>query len=222
VTLTIVIPTLNAAADLARCLGAIGDAQSVVVADGGSTDATLAIAKRFGATVIHAPRGRGSQLRAGAEAVTTAWMLFVHADTILDDAWQQSVATHTQRTDAISSAAVFQFALDDGSTAARRLERVVSWRTRALGLPYGDQGLLIHHTLYDTIGGYKDMPLMEDVDIIRRIGKRRLTVLNARAITSAARWQRSGWLRRSVRNVLCLGLYFAGTPPALIAKVYGR
>jgi rSAM/selenodomain-associated transferase 2 len=222
VTLTIIIPTLNAAPGLERCLAALGDGHVIIVADGGSTDASIEIAARFGATVVTAARGRGTQLRAGAQVAATEWMLFLHADTVLDSGWRQAAAAHMQRSDAAMIAAVFKFALDDPSPQARRLERLVAWRTRVLGLPYGDQGLLIHRMLYDSVGGFKPMPLMEDVDIIRRIGKRRLVVLNARATTSAAHWQKYGWLRRSARNLLCLGLYFVGMPPGIIARVYGR
>lgn len=220
--LTIVIPTLNAAASLPLCLSLIDRSTPVIVVDGGSSDATCKLATHHGATVIVAPRGRGLQLKAGAQRAQTDWLLFLHADTVLEGAWHIAVTAHMKHTSAPDFAAVFQFALDDPSPAARRLERLVAWRTRALGLPYGDQGLLIHRALYDQIGGYKDIPLMEDVDIIRRIGKRRLTMLNARATTSAVRWQQSGWFWRSARNLVCLSLYFAGVPPTALAKVYGR
>jgi rSAM/selenodomain-associated transferase 2 len=222
VTLTIIIPTLNAGADLERCLTALDRNDLILIADGNSTDATREIADRFGATIVTTPRGRGTQLRAGAAAARSDWLLFVHADTQLEAGWRDTVMTHLQRADAHTIAAVFQFALDDTSAAARRLERMVAWRGRILGLPYGDQGLLIHRTLYDAIGGYPDIPLMEDVAIIRAIGRHRLAHLNACAITSATRWQRHGWLRRSARNLTCLSLYFAGVPPTHIAKVYGK
>lgn len=221
-TLTIIVPTLNAAVELEQHLVALGNTDRIVIADGGSTDATLAIAAQFRATVVATSRGRGTQMRAGAQEARTEWLLFLHADTRLEDGWRDAVASHLQRADALTKAAVFRFALDDSSAAARRLERMVAWRGRVLGLPYGDQGLLIHRTLYDAVGGFPDIPLMEDVAIIRQIGRHRLCVLNARAITSATRWQRHGWLRRSARNLACLGLYFAGVSPAVIAKVYGR
>ncbi len=221
-TLTIIIPTLNAAHELERCLATLGRTDPIVIADGGSIDATLAIAARFGATLITTARGRGTQLRAGAAVAHTEWLLFLHADTSLDENWRDASAAHFRRPDAISTAAVFQFALDDPSRAARRLQHMVEWRSRILGLPYGDQGLLIHRTLYDAVGGFPDIPLMEDVAIIRKIGRHRLAHLTARAITSAARWQQHGWLFRSARNLTCLSLYFAGVPPRTIAKIYGR
>ncbi len=221
-TITIVIPTLNAGADLEQCLTALGSDDLILIVDGGSTDATGEIASRFGATFVATPPGRGTQLRAGAGAARSDWLLFLHADTHLEPGWRDTVMAQLQRADAHATAAVFRFALDDTSAAARRLERMVAWRGRVLGLPYGDQGLLIHRTLYDAVGGFPDIPLMEDVAIIRQIGRHRLVHLNARAITSATRWKRHGWLRRSARNLTCLSLYFAGVSPEIIAKIYGR
>ncbi len=96
----------------------------------------------------------------------------------------------------------------------------MAWRCRRLALPYGDQGLLLPRALLDAVGGVRPLPLMEDLDLVRRLGRRRLSALDADAVTSAARWERDGWLRRSARNLLCLGLFFAGVPPRLIARVY--
>ena len=118
-------------------------------------------------------------------------------------------------------AAAFRFVLDDRSPQARRLERRVAWRCRRLALPYGDQGLLISRELYSSIGGFRPLQIMEDVDIVRRIGRARLVMLETCAVTSATRWQREGWRRRSLRNLSCLMLYAAGVPPRLIAKAYG-
>jgi hypothetical protein len=100
------------------------------------------------------------------------------------------------------------------------LERAVAWRCRVLGLPYGDQGLLIHRDLLRSVGGMRPLPLMEDVDLIRRLGRSRLVPLAADAVTSARKWETQGYLRRSVRNLLCLSLWFAGVPPRLISRIY--
>ena len=114
----------------------------------------------------------------------------------------------------------FAFALDDASPEARRLERLVAWRCRALALPYGDQGLLLSRALYEAVGGFRPLPLMEDVDLVRRLGRRRLVALPVPAVTSAGRWRREGWRRRSARNLACLSLWFMGVPPRLIARLY--
>lgn len=226
VVLSVVIPTLNAADVLPATLARLATARAdglvgeVIVSDGGSTDRTTEIARAGGARVCVGSRGRGLQMARGASAASEQWLLFLHADTRVEDGWQEAVASFTagRGEDAV---AVFTFALDDASPAARRLERLVSWRNRWLGLPYGDQGLLISRRLYDKVGGFKPLPLMEDVDIVRRLGRSRLVILPVRAITSAVRYRREGYLRRSSRNLLCLTLWFAGVPPKAIARLYG-
>jgi len=224
--LSIVIPTLNAAETLGAAIAALdepagaGLATEVIVVDGGSQDATPALAAGCGARVIAAAAGRGGQLAIGADAAHGDWLLFLHADTILEPGWAATVVRFMARGDNETRAAAFRFALDDESPAARRLEKLVAWRCRRFGLAYGDQGLLISRALYDQLGGFRPLPLMEDVDFIRRIGRRRLALLDIRAVTSAARYRRDGWLLRSARNLCCLTLYFLGLPPRLIQRLY--
>jgi len=222
--LSVIVPTLNAEATLQETLktlaGATDAISEIVVVDGGSVDHSVDIASRLGARVIQAPRGRGGQLAAGAAASRNDWLLFLHADTRLSDHWQSEVATFMAAPANKQRAAFFRFALDDAAPAARRLERMVAWRCRFFGLPYGDQGLLIARDFFVGLGGFRALPLMEDVDLVRRIGKRRLAMFESRAITSAARY-RNGYLRRSLRNLSCLALYFMGMPTPMIAKLYG-
>jgi len=219
--LSFVIPTLDAAANLKHTLQALkltGDAQEfpfeVVVADGGSRDDTRAVAEMFGARFIEAPPGRGAQLAAGARAARMDSLLFLHADTVLGPGWAEASFRFTADIGNERRAAVFRFALNDPSPAARRLERLVAFRGRILVLPYGDQGLLLSRAFYGELGGFKPLALMEDVDMIRRIGRQRLVVLDIPALTSAERYRREGYLARPFRNLFCLGLYFAGLPPA--------
>jgi len=226
--LSIVIPTLDAAGDLGRCLGAVSSAATsekrveleVIVADGGSRDGTVDAAQALGAKVISSPLGRGIQLAAGARAAGGNWLLFLHADTILDPDWMRAVADFMGATENACHGAYFRFALDDEGAAARRLERLVAWRCRLLALPYGDQGLLLSRDFYEELGGFPPLPLMEDVALVRRIGRRRLSALDVRAVTSAACYRRGGYLRRPLRNLSCLTLYFMNCPPRLIARLY--
>jgi rSAM/selenodomain-associated transferase 2 len=212
--LTVIIPTLNAAAHLPATLAALGQVAEVMVVDGGSTDRTIALAIARGVRVLSAPKGRGPQLAVGIQAATHEWLLLLHADTVLAPDWQKAIAIDP------GSAGYFRFALDSADPRARRLERLVNWRCRMLGLPYGDQGLLIHKDLLTSVGGLSALPLMEDVDLVRRL-RGRLVALPADAVTSAAKWERQGYLRRSARNLFCLSLWFAGIPPRLIQRIYG-
>jgi len=217
------VPTLNAAAGLGRTLAALaGQVAGVVVADGGSTDATIAIARAAGARVVAAEGGRGGQLTAGAAVLTAPWVLVIHADTLPGPGWVEAARAFAADPANAERAAYFRFALDDASPEARRLERLVAWRCRALALPYGDQGLLIRRGFLDELGGFRPIPLMEDVDLVRRIGRRRLVALDPPFVTSAERWRREGWWRRSARNLACLSLWYAGVPPAWIARLYAR
>lgn len=227
VALDVVIPALNAAERLTATLESLepgrrlGLLREVIVVDGGSGDGTAGLARSLGARVLCVPSGRGTQLRAGGEVAGASWLLFLHADTRLSPAWA-AVAQAFMRSEIDGGlAAVFRLRLDDDAPAARRLERLVAWRTRALGLPYGDQGLLIPAGLYQALGGFVPIPLMEDIDLVRRLGRRRIAMLDAEVVTSAERYRRSGYTLRSARNLSILGLYFCGVPPARLARLYG-
>jgi len=220
--LTVIIPTLNAGQTLAATLASVAGVVEIIVADGGSDDETLAVARSVGARIVTSPTGRGRQLGLGANDATGDWLLFLHADTALAAGWRRAVADHMGTPASSEQAAYFRFSLDDLSRRARVLETMVAVRCAVFGLPYGDQGLLISRQLFDDIGGFRDMPMMEDVDLVRRLGRRRLAPLPVAARTSADRWRRDGWAKRSLLNLFCLVLYFAGIAPARIARLYER
>jgi rSAM/selenodomain-associated transferase 2 len=228
--ISVIIPTLNAQETLGATLAALvpavvdGLVREVIVVDGGSTDDTERIVDIAGATFVTAPKGRGGQLAAGARAARFPWLLFLHADTVLQPGWEREAQTFIERIDSgrrEPSAAAFRFALDDSGMRARLLEKLVHLRCLTLRLPYGDQGLLLPVGLYRSLGGFKDMPLMEDVDFVRRLGARRLTFLRSEAVTSAERYRTGGYLRRSLRNLMCFSLYLLRVPPGVIARLYG-
>jgi len=228
--ISVVIPTLNAEEGLSACLAALvpatveGLVREVIVVDGGSTDRTLRIVDQAGAKIVKSLPGRGKQLRAGAQAARFEWLLFLHADTVLEPGWEREVSALIDRVAdgrRRSTAGAFRFALDDLGAMPRLVEWGVAMRSSILRLPYGDQGLIVSRQLYDEIGGFRDLPLMEDVDIVRRLGRRQLIILRSTAVTSAIRYRKDGYVSRIARNLGCLGLYFLRVPPKIITKIYG-
>ncbi len=225
--ISVIIPTLNSAETLTETFACLvgptlsGLVREVIVCDGGSSDSTLDMADAAGAKIVHAEKGRGRQLKVGANATKCDWLLFLHADTRLEPAWAEEVAQIIAQPDGNREfAAAFRFALDDRSFGARMLEKVVGLRCRALKLPYGDQGLLIHREFYNNLGGYRDLDLMEDVAFIRKVGWRRTHLLRARAITSAARFRKTGYFLRPLKNFSILTLYFLRVPPSILVRLY--
>ncbi|MCH9764925.1 MAG: TIGR04283 family arsenosugar biosynthesis glycosyltransferase [Alphaproteobacteria bacterium] len=228
--ISVVIPTLDSEHDLTATLSALvpptiaGVVREVIVVDGGSCDRTADIVEEAGGTWIScSPAGRGPQLAAGAENAKADWILFLHADTVLSAGWHTEVETFIRNVDAgtrADNAGVFRFQLDDDGVAPRLLESLVYGRTRWLKFPYGDQGLLISRRLYDEVGGFRPLQLMEDVDLVRRIGRRRIHAFRSAATTSAERYRRHGYLRRIGRNQVCLALYYLNVSPNRLAKVY--
>jgi rSAM/selenodomain-associated transferase 2 len=190
----------------------------VIVIDGGSADTTRAIAGSAGATVIESEPGRAKQLRAGAAAARGEWFLFLHADTALSRDWAERAAAHMGTRP--GSGAAFTLKYRSDARAARWLESRANRRARWMGLPYGDQGLLVSRALYEEVGGYPDVPLMEDVMLVRALGKRRMVILDAEARTSAAKYERDGWRKRAWHNAWLLTRFLMGASPEKLAKAY--
>lgn len=222
--LSIVIPTLNAERTLGPTLAPLvagvlyGLVRECVVVDGGSTDETLTIAEGAGCRIVRAERGRGVQLRAGCAAAQGDWLLTLHADTQLDGDWIGAVRRHVQRRP--DRAGFFRLRFDDETPVARLWEAGVALRCAALALPFGDQGLLISRRLYDAVGGYEAVPLLEDVRLVRRLGRNRLARLDAQAVTSADRHRRDGWIRRTAGNWAILVRHALGEGPEVLAARY--
>jgi len=228
--ISVIIPTLNAEATLTGTLGALvpaavaGLVREVLVVDGGSSDRTAVIVEDAGANLVRASRGRGHQLKSGAARARFPWLLFLHADTALASGWEHEASAFMRavdRQEMPAAAAAFRFALDDKGARPRVLERLVALRCATLRVPYGDQGLLMPKRLYEEIGGYRPLALMEDVDLVRRLGRGRVVLLRTEAVTSAERFRREGYLRRGARNLLCLTLWGLRVPIHVIARIYG-
>jgi rSAM/selenodomain-associated transferase 2 len=226
--ISVIIPTLNAAERLPSCLAALAPAaiaglvREVVVSDGGSWDATRAIAEAAGARVVVGDAGRGAQLARGASASRGRWFLFLHADTVLEKTWRDEARALIDEGE--SRAGVFTLRFDRRGVAPFLVAAGAMLRTRTFAAPYGDQGLLVSRAVYDEVGGYRQMVLFEDVDLIDRLirlkGRGALRVLKSRATTSAERYARDGYARRVVKNAYCFSLYRLGVAPEKIARIY--
>ncbi len=229
--ISVIIPARNAEHTLAPTLSALvpaavdGIIRQVIVVDGGSTDGTADVADQAGADVVVSTPGRGGQLAQGAAMARFPWLLFLNADTVLEEGWERSATSFMRRVDRgerSMAAGAFTFRLDDKGIAPRLLERLVHLRCKILRVPYGDQGLLIPRQLFDAVGGYRNLPMMEDLDLARRLGRRRLAMLDANAVTSAEGYRREGYFSRSFRNQIYHMLYGAGIPVSMIARLHGK
>ncbi|TVR64469.1 MAG: DUF2064 domain-containing protein [Gemmatimonadales bacterium] len=221
--LGVVIPTLNEAGSLPGLLGdleRIEPPPRVVVADGGSDDGTPEIAREAGAEVVRAPRGRAAQMNVGAVALSTPWLLFLHADSRLPQqtraalqAWLYSPPQH--------EAAHFAFRLDERGPWWTFIETGQRLREALTGMAYGDQGLLVSRRRWEAVGGFPPLPIMEDVEMVLRLKRSGgLDRIGAPVVTSGRRYRRSGVLRGWLRNTALIGLYRLGVPPRRLAPLY--
>gem|GEM_PF-51720 len=221
--LGVVIPTLNEARTLPRLLDDLARlpmAARVVVADGGSSDGTVQVARERGARVVRAPRGRARQMNVGAAALSTPWLLFLHADSRVPAETRQALARWLAEPPP-EGAAHFAFRLDARGTWWSLIEWGQRVRERLTGLAYGDQGLLVSRERWQAVGGVPDLPLMEDVEFTRRLrrsgGLRRI---DAPVITSARRYEEEGPLRAWLRNAALITLFGIGVPTRSLARFY--
>jgi rSAM/selenodomain-associated transferase 2 len=217
--LSIVIPTLNEEAFLPATLEALDTMRDeVIVVDAGSTDRTAAIASAGGTRVLQAPRGRARQMNAGANVATGEVLLFLHADTKMPRDYEPRIRETIAHG---AGGGAFGLRIDAPGPVYRLIEWGIAFRSNVMKTPYGDQALFARRSQFETLGGFRDLPIMEDHDMAQRL--RRLTVfklLDATVLTSARRWTRSGPIRMTALNQLTLLAYAAGVPAHHLAHLY--
>jgi rSAM/selenodomain-associated transferase 2 len=222
VRLSVVVPTWNERESLPRLAASLVQqevAHELVVSDGGSPDGTAALAAELGAKVVHGPRSRGGQLARGAAASAGELLLFVHADSRL--AAGALAALQRAFEDARVIATGMRQEIEHAARFYRLVERAADRRVRA-GWVYGDSGLCVRRRAYDAVGGFRDVPVFEDLDLsarLRRIGRIEL-VGDAALACSPRRWEREGRLRRTAKNWALTALWAAGVAPARLARFY--
>ncbi len=220
---SMVVPVLRDTEELARLLltEAPHPAVETIVVSGGA-DSPLALQRsRPDVRWLTAPRGRGVQLNHGAAHASGRWLLFLHADCRLHPTWL-SVIQDADRSPALVGGS-FQFRLDSRRAAARVIEWGVRQRVRWFELPYGDQAIFARRDVFTRLGGFRPLPLMEDVDLVRRLRTVGPLFHAPTPVTvSARRWERDGWARRTVENIAILVLYGAGVSPERLGRWYYR
>lgn len=210
---------MNEAGSIGGAVASVGPDTEVIVSDGGSTDDTRAIAARLGARVVGCPPGRGAQMDAAAAEAGGEVLLFLHADTRLPENWQSAVMDALR--DGRTIAGAFRLRIDSKGKRFRLIERAAAVRCRALGLIYGDQALFVRKEGFLKAGGFLSLPLMEDIDCVkrlRRLGK--VVLLKESVLTSPRRWRRAGTIRNTLRNAFILSLYFLGASPLKLYSLY--
>ncbi len=221
---SVIIPTLNEASrisGLVETLKGIDPTLEIIVVDGGSADGTEQKASACGAKILTTEPGRAKQMNAGAQAATSDILLFLHADTSLPQEFPSLVRATLGNPEVAAGA--FQFQIDAEGWAYRLLERLVNWRSRILQMPYGDQAIFMRANKFSELGGFCDMPIMEDFEMVRRLRRYgRIAIIPAPAVTSARRWQKRGFLRTTLLHQWLIGAYCIGISPRRLAAHHKR
>jgi rSAM/selenodomain-associated transferase 2/rSAM/selenodomain-associated transferase 1 len=218
---SVVIPALNEEKHLASTLQAVkqGNCQEVILVDGGSVDATVELAKAAGVHVLPSKPSRARQMNAGAAAASGGSLLFLHADTLLPPRWNEVVDLTLRRPDVVAGA--FRFRIAGNFRGKSFVEWTTHLRSSVLQRPYGDQGLFLRRALFEEMGGFAELPLMEDYEFTRRLRRRgRIVTVNEAALTSGRRWASLGVFRTTLRNQWMLVGYHLGVPPQKLAARY--
>ena len=219
--ISVIIPALNEAHNLPHTLSAVrtADPVEVIVADGGSQDGTVAIAKTFHAKVIAAPPGRAVQMNWGAAAATGDILLFLHADTRLSEGWDHWVRQTLARPQVVMGA--FELKIDGKGWGLRLVEGGVGIRSRLFSMPYGDQAIFLPAKIFHDLGGFPNLPIMEDYELVRQLKRRgRVAIAPVSVQTSSRRWQRLGVLRTTAINQVVIAGYFFGVSPQKLVRWY--
>lgn len=222
-TISVIIPVLNEAERLAIVLENIrakAELETIVV-DGGSQDATVDVAKSFGVKVIPTLPGRAQQMNQGAISASGNILLFLHGDTLLPPDFAVLVRQTLAKPGVVAGA--FELGIDAQGWQLRLVEWLVKWRSRLLQLPYGDQAIFLKSSTFQAMGGFPELPIMEDFELIRRLQRvGKIAIAPASVITSGRRWQKLGVVRTTLINQGVILAYFLGVSPTTIVRWYRR
>ncbi len=223
INLSVIIPVLNEAETIAQTitqLQAVAETVEIIIVDGGSGDQTVAIAQDRGAKVLLSPEpGRAMQMNTGAKYATADTLLFLHADTQLPQDYPSLVQQTLLQPHTIAGA--FPLQINSQRWSLRVIEKAVNARSRFLEMPYGDQAIFLKKETFHQIGGFPNLPIMEDFQLIRTLkqyGKIRLTTTPV--VTSPRRWEKLGVLKTTLINQMIIIGYFCGVSPMRLRQWY--
>jgi uncharacterized protein len=221
--ISVIIPALDEAGRIGETIqrALSGENVEVIVVDGGSRDETRQIARQQGAVVLKCSAHRGRQMNEGAAASRGEILLFLHADTRLPVGFDLTVRRCLQERNVAAGA--FQFAVSGNFSGKRLVEWMVNLRSKIFGMPYGDQGLFLRRILFNSMGGYPQLRIMEDYEMVRRLKKKgRMRLLGCLVETSGRRWRKLGLLRTTFINQRLLLAYRRGVSEQTLLKIYRR
>jgi rSAM/selenodomain-associated transferase 2 len=220
--ISVIMPTFNEAGiieDALRSLPPDSRLECIVV-DGGSTDDTGVRARSLADRLLITKAGRARQMNAGADAAKGEILLFLHADTRLPGGAPEAVIRALEKPEVVGGA--FRMAIDSRRRILRWISAAANLRARLTRVPYGDQGIFVRKSVFERLGGFPDLPILEDLEFSRRLKRAGRTVLLPGAVrTDPRRWEREGVLHVTLRNRLFVLLYFLGVSPARLARRYG-
>jgi len=222
-SISIIIPALNEESILPSTLESTRSSRplEVILVDGGSVDGTQEVASRYGAKILFSAPGRARQMNRGAAAASGSLLLFLHADTRLPPHFDRCVREALSCPTVVAGA--FELGIDAPTPSLRWIERMANWRSRRLHMPYGDQAIFVRAEVFRAIGGFSELPIMEDFELMLRLRKlAHIAIIPQPALTSARQWQETGILRTTLINQIAILSYFLGISPATIARWYHR
>ncbi|MCC5651077.1 TIGR04283 family arsenosugar biosynthesis glycosyltransferase [Nostoc sp. XA013] len=221
--ISIIIPTLNEAENIKEAIATTqpGINIEVIVVDGGSDDDTVAIAQSLGVKIISSSPGRAVQMNTGAVAATGEILLFLHADTCLPTGFDNMVRIVLQQPGTVAGA--FKLRIDASLLSLRWVEWGINVRSHFYQMPYGDQAIFLTKTVFHQIGGFPELPIMEDFELIRRLKRiGRILIIPTPVVTSARRWLRKGVFKNTLLNQIVIIAYLLGVSPERICSWYCR
>ncbi len=221
--ISVILPVFNEAPLLSDTLRSLVERQDpyleIIVADGGSEDGTVAVARQYTNKVVTVPRGRGQQMNRGTSQAEGDVFLFLHADSHMETGGIEEVRERLRDERVVGGA--FRLAIASDRMALGWVSSIANLRTSLTGIPYGDQGIFVRRKVFERMGGYRDLPFMEDLDFCRRLKREgEILLLKKRVWTSPRRWEREGVLKVTLRNQIFLALYYMGISPKRMVRWY--